>query len=167
MSWATTRSQIEELMNYIGFARAPEVFDIEKQPASFIDRVFCVQVEEISLNTEAPDAADRFYPTQKIKISASYELFSGSQDDYDAAIDKNLRIIQTLNDPNNRPDDVRMWNWTGTKTKLFQGDDNWMIVENLFDLQVQVVFPPATDDNDGLATVDENRNTMTISEPRR
>jgi hypothetical protein len=141
MSWATTRSQLESILNAIGFTRAPEVFDIEKQPATFIDSVFCVQLEEMEPNTDGfGDVADRFYPTQKIKISVAYDVFNGDQDAYDAAINNNTRIVQTILNPNNRPTDVRMVAYTGSKTKLLKGQDNWLIIDNTFDLQVQVVY---------------------------
>ena len=139
--WATTRTEIETLLNTQGFTRGPEVFDIEKQPATAIDKTFCILVEEISPNTDGfGDTNDRFYPTQKIKISASYELFGGDQIAYDKAIDENTTIVQAMILPANFPTAVRMCDFRGSKTKLFKGDDNWLIIENSFDLQVQVTF---------------------------
>jgi hypothetical protein len=141
MSWATTRSQIERLLNCIGFTRAPEIFNIEKQPASFIDCVFCIQLDEMAPNSDGfGDVADRFFPTEKIRISASYDLFNASQDSYDSAIDKNMKIIQVLINPIKRPDNVRMCGYAGSKTKLFKEENNWLIIDNYFDLQVQVAF---------------------------
>ena len=143
MSWSNTRLEIEALLSVYGFTRAPEIFDIEQQPATFIDKVFCIQIEETGPNTDGfGDVTDRFFPTHKIKISVLYELFNGNQEAYDAAIDKNMRIIQLLIDPNKRPTDVRICGFEGTKTKLFKDNNNWLIIDNSFNLQVEVKYPP-------------------------
>jgi len=153
MSWKVTRKKIEALLEPYGFNKAPEVFDIEKLPSTFIDGVFSVQVSEMSPNTDGHgDTMDRFFPTQRVKISASYDVLNGNQDAYDDAIDRNQKIVQILIDPHlideinvapiNLLPDVRIVGFSGSKMKFFKDQNNFLIIDNTFDFQVQVTFPP-------------------------
>lgn len=146
MSWKVTRKKIETLLEPYGFNKAPEIFDLEKLPSTFINGVFCVQVSEMSPNKAGfGDTQDRFFPNQRVIISASYDIFNGNQEAYDDAIDKNQKIVQVLISPLNLPDDVRIIEFIQSKMKFFKDQNNFLIIDNTFDFQIQVVFPPVTE----------------------
>ena len=143
MSWTATRAAIATLLEARSFTASPDTFSIDKAPASISDKLICIQIDELRPNSQMEDKQDRFFPLRLVKVSAIYETFDASQAAYDGAIDANDGLVQTIVDPGSRAPEVRLVSFIGSKYRRFKDQDNWLIVDNVFQMEITLTYPPA------------------------
>ncbi len=137
---------IESLLVTSGFVISKETITLEELPSSISDKAFSVTLEGIEASTA--DLQDRFFPLEKIKITAVYFIGNNSFAKYENGVAWNEDLISLVMNPSNWHADTRNVSFAGsaitTKTSEAQ---NYLMIENTFNIEVSLLYVPSLTDN--------------------
>lgn len=137
---------IQALLITSGFVEAKETITLEELPSSISDKAFSVTLE--SMDNGTAELHDRFFPIERIKITASYFIGNDSFAKYENGIAWNEDLISLVMNPSNWSASVRNITFAGSTTSTQSKEaKNYVAIENIFDVEVSLLYVPDLTDN--------------------
>lgn len=137
---------ISALLIASGFVESKETITLDELPSSISDKAFSITLD--SIEQSGTDIHDRFFPVEKIKITAIYFIGNNSFAKYENGVDWNEDLISLVMNPSNRHASVRVINFGGSVTSTKSSESkNYIIIENTFNVEVTLLYVPDLTDN--------------------
>lgn len=146
MAYNSCVDTIQALLITSGFIESKETITLDELPSSISDKAFSVTLDGIDASTA--DLQDRFFPLEKIKITAIYFIGNNSFAKYENGVAWNEDLISLVMNPTNWHGEVRNISFAGSATSTKTDEaKNYLMIENTFNVEVSLLYVPVLTDN--------------------
>ena len=139
MAWADLVTQIESLLEGLGLAPAPELFNIQLVPATLGDKNYCILADGLGPNIRF-NTDDRFYPFELLRVSVIFELGNNTSAGREAAQGSIEDIVRTVVNPAKRSTKTHKVNFTGARSRLINPSGFWIIYDLTFSVESELMY---------------------------
>ncbi len=146
MAYNNAVDTISSLLITSGFVESKETITLDELPSSISDKAFSITLDSIDLGTA--ELHDRFFPMEKVKITAIYFIGNNSFAKYENGVSWNEDLISLVVNPSNYDTTVRNITFAGSTPSTKQTEaKNYIVIENNFDVEVELLYAPVLNDN--------------------
>lgn len=146
MAYNNAVDTLQALLIASGFVESKETITLDELPSSISDKAFSVTLDGIEKGTA--ELHDRFFPIERIKVAAVYFIGNNSFAKYENGVSWNEDLISLTVNPGNYHSSVRNITFVGSSVSTKTDEaKNYIIVENLFDVEVSLLYVPDLTDN--------------------